>query len=77
MPPYVQLLLTQCLTPWTPRSSRGVTARRGAVGCPMTPLPGPAAATILGAFPVRHLDDHAREVPEQWLKRGGVIMPMY
>jgi hypothetical protein len=31
----------------------------------------------LGAFPVRHLDDHAREVPEQWLKRGGVIMPMY
>jgi hypothetical protein len=43
----------------------------------MTPLPGPAAATILGAFPVRHLDDHAREVPEQWLKRGGVIMPMY
>jgi hypothetical protein len=23
------------------------------------------------------LDDHARHVPEQWLKRGGVVMPMY
>jgi hypothetical protein len=31
----------------------------------------------LGAFPLRHLDDYARGVPGEWLKRGGVIMPMY
>jgi hypothetical protein len=30
----------------------------------------------LGAFPLRHLDDHARNVPAEWLKRGGVILPM-
>jgi hypothetical protein len=29
-----------------------------------------------GAFPLRHLDDHARRVPAEWLKRGGVMMPM-
>jgi hypothetical protein len=31
----------------------------------------------LGAFPLRHLDDYARRVPGEWLKRGGVVMPMY
>ena len=31
----------------------------------------------LGAFPLRHLDDYARDVPGEWLKRGGVVMPMY
>lgn len=31
----------------------------------------------LGYFPLRHLDDYARRVPEHWLARGGVIMPMH
>ena len=31
----------------------------------------------LGNFPLRHLDDFARGVPESWLSRGGVIMPMH
>ena len=30
----------------------------------------------LGQFPLRHLDDYARNLPEAWLPRGGVIMPM-
>ena len=30
----------------------------------------------LGAFPLRHLDDHPRTVASEWLKRGGVMMPM-
>jgi len=31
----------------------------------------------LGAFLLRHLDDYARRLPEKWLARGGVIMPMH
>ena len=31
----------------------------------------------LGRFPLRHLDDYARKLPEGWLSRGGVIMPMH
>jgi hypothetical protein len=31
----------------------------------------------LGAFPLRHIDDHARRVPEPWLNRGGVLLPMW
>ncbi len=31
----------------------------------------------LGGFPLRHLDDYARRVPEGWRRRGGVLMPMY
>ena len=31
----------------------------------------------LGAFPLRHLDDFARNLPQAWAKRGGVIMPMH
>ncbi len=30
----------------------------------------------LGSFPLRHLDDHAKRLPENWLKRGGVMLPM-
>ena len=31
----------------------------------------------LGAFPLRHVDDHAKRVPSEWLEHGGVMMPMY
>jgi hypothetical protein len=31
----------------------------------------------LGSFPLRHIDDYARRVPANWLKRGGVLMPMW
>ena len=31
----------------------------------------------LGAFPLRHLEDFARRVPENWRERGGVMMPLY
>lgn len=31
----------------------------------------------LGRFPLRHLDDYAERLPSDWLKRGGVIMPMH
>ncbi len=31
----------------------------------------------LGAFPLRHVDDFAERVPGAWLKRGGVMLPMY
>lgn len=31
----------------------------------------------LGAFPLRHLEDYAGRVPEEWLRRGGVTMPMH
>ena len=31
----------------------------------------------LGRFPLRHLDDFAERVPDTWVKRGGVIMPMH
>lgn len=31
----------------------------------------------LGRFPLRHLDDRAERLPESWLKRGGVMLPMY
>jgi hypothetical protein len=30
-----------------------------------------------GRFPLRHLDDHAPRLPASWLKRGGVMLPMY
>jgi hypothetical protein len=28
-------------------------------------------------FPLRHVDDYANRLPPQWLKRGGLMMPMY
>ena len=31
----------------------------------------------LGAFPLRHVDDFQAGVPGKWLKRGGVLLPMY
>ena len=31
----------------------------------------------MGGFPLRHLDDYARRVPDAWLRRGGVLMPMH
>ena len=31
----------------------------------------------LGNFPLRHLDDYARRLPQNWLTRGGVILPMH
>ena len=31
----------------------------------------------LSNFPLRHLDDFARRVPDDWLMRGGVILPMH
>ncbi len=31
----------------------------------------------LGAFPLRHVDDHAANVPPTWLQHGGVMFPMY
>ncbi len=31
----------------------------------------------LGAFPLRHVDDYADQLPEIWQRRGGVMLPMY
>src|SRR5258708_28893374 len=31
----------------------------------------------LGSFPLKHVDDYAKTVPDSWNKRGGVMMPMY
>ena len=31
----------------------------------------------MGKFPLRHLDDYAHRLPEDWLRRGGVVMPMH
>ena len=31
----------------------------------------------LGAFPVRDVDDYAKNVPPEWVDHGGVMLPMY
>ncbi|MGC3956657.1 MAG: hypothetical protein QM813_01375 [Verrucomicrobiota bacterium] len=31
----------------------------------------------LGSFPLRHIDDYSRNVPQNWLDRGGVLLPMW
>lgn len=31
----------------------------------------------LGCFPLRHLDDYADRLQDAWVRRGGVIMPMF
>ncbi len=31
----------------------------------------------MGSFPLRHLDDYGRRIPTEWLRRGGVLMPMH
>ena len=40
--------------------------------CKTYPLP-----PGLGSFPLCHVDDHAQKVPASWLKRGGVMLPIY
>lgn len=31
----------------------------------------------IGNFPLRHVDDYYQKVPQKWIARGGVILPMY
>ena len=31
----------------------------------------------LGSFPLHHIDDYAGKIPANWLKRGGVLLPMW
>ncbi len=31
----------------------------------------------LGAFPLRHLDDYSERLPDTWIRRGGVVVPMH
>ena len=31
----------------------------------------------LGRFPICHVDDHKNKVPNDWITRGGVFLPMY
>jgi hypothetical protein len=31
----------------------------------------------LGSFPLRHVDDFAKNVPKKWVEHGGVMLPMY
>ena len=31
----------------------------------------------LGTFPCAHVDDFSSKVPAKWLKRGGIMLPMY
>jgi hypothetical protein len=31
----------------------------------------------LGAFPILQVEDYAKTVPEEWVKHGGVFIPMY
>lgn len=31
----------------------------------------------LGRFPIRHVEDYQSALPESWLRRGGVLFPMY
>lgn len=31
----------------------------------------------LGEFPLRHVDDFHKRMPERWLQHGGVMLPMY
>ena len=30
-----------------------------------------------GRFPLRHVEDHAARLPDSWVARGGVMLPMY
>ena len=39
-----------------------------------TPYPLPPG---LGNFPLRHVDDYKSRLPADWLRRGGVLMPMH
>jgi hypothetical protein len=31
----------------------------------------------LGRFPLKHVDDFCQEIPDIWLERGGIMLPMY
>ena len=31
----------------------------------------------MGEFPLQHVEDHQAKLPANWLKRGGVFLPMY
>lgn len=31
----------------------------------------------LGRFPLRHVDDYSKTVPQRWIEHGGVMFPMY
>ncbi|MDO8268124.1 MAG: hypothetical protein Q7T32_09885 [Moraxellaceae bacterium] len=31
----------------------------------------------LGRFPMEHVEDHASRLPEEWVRHGGVLLPMY
>jgi hypothetical protein len=31
----------------------------------------------LGAFPLKHVDDYANNIPVLWLERGGIMLPMF
>lgn len=31
----------------------------------------------MGRFPVQHVDDYAKKLPEDWIAHGGVFVPMY
>ncbi|MFC2172975.1 hypothetical protein ACFLU6_10150 [Acidobacteriota bacterium] len=31
----------------------------------------------LGSFPLHHVDDYSRQVPDLWVEHGGVMFPMY
>ncbi len=31
----------------------------------------------LGKFPIYHVEDYKKTVPEDWVERGGVFIPMY
>jgi len=31
----------------------------------------------LGRFPLRHVDDHSARLPAEWVRHGGVMLPMY
>jgi hypothetical protein len=30
-----------------------------------------------GTFPLRHVDDFAEKLPDEWVERGGIMFPMY
>jgi len=31
----------------------------------------------VGRFPIRHVEDYASRLPNSWVRRGGVLLPMY
>ena len=31
----------------------------------------------LGSFPLKHVDDFVKTIPEKWVEHGGVMLPMY